>query len=88
MKFKTLTLTQTESGLFEVRAEGHIADSLCVDEALGCIASALYRPDEMPQFMQSHLSFAIWQREWCGEMTDEAKAILIGAGEPLERQRQ
>lgn len=51
MKFKQLTLTEDDGG-FTVTAEGYVADHLGRDEALGCIASALFT-DKMPMYMQT-----------------------------------
>ncbi len=85
MKFATITLAQLDNGSYEVTAEGYTTGSLCVDEALGCIASALFgNPEKVPRYMNTNLHEALHLRRYGCDLSEKMRAVLIAAGEPLE----
>ncbi len=69
-----------------VRTEGFTAGHLGRDEALGCIASFLYGPeDALPVYLQDVLTAARWSRKYGKVMAADEIAALTAAGEPLEQ---
>lgn len=81
MKFKQLTLTEEEFG-FTVTAEGHIAQHLGREEALGCIASALFT-DKMPMYMETLAQRDAREARYAALSQEKRAGIERAGGEPL-----
>lgn len=76
---------------YSVRAIDHekgplLADGLTRDEALGVVASWIYRgPHERLPYLSTPLQEALWYRRYNPEkLTDARRQVLLAAGEPLE----
>ena len=86
MRFPSLTITKSADGELEVSADGFRTGHLCLDEALGCVASALYGDaNKLPQFMSSNLQNARTRRRYGQALDLRDVAALRSVGEPIER---
>lgn len=86
MKPNKLEIINRKSGLYDVLAteDGLMAEGVCREEALGCIASWIYSAYDVPQFMENELERAKRSRFNGFVLTEREKAALIANGEPLE----
>lgn len=61
---------------YTVIVDGMFARNLCVEEALGVVASALYGKGR-PQFVKTYEEELAW-RKWAGYTDPEPVAMLVG----------
>ncbi len=83
----TVRFTKDADGAesLEVVADGYTTGHLGTDEALGCIASFLYRRDVLPHYLVTTLRDAQQRRRYGQTLTEAQAQLLRDAGESALR---